>query len=195
MRFVIAGITAGALAIATLIMMMPRAGTDGPQSGVSVPNGGPPAMQPHQTANETLERPAAAIPETTDGATAFVYYWFETLSHAVQTGDDAALREASSPGCEVCTAASASVAEGHQQGRSMQGGAYTLRTAHVDSFFDITRPVLRVVFDRSTRSTMDAGNRIVSTLPGIAFASCQVTLERSNSQWRLLDVQASVPVF
>ena len=31
-------------------------------------------------------------------------------------------------------------------------------------------------------------------MPRLTFASCQVVLERLDTQWRVLDVQATVPV-
>jgi len=31
-------------------------------------------------------------------------------------------------------------------------------------------------------------------MPSLTFASCQVALERLDTQWRVLDVQATVPV-
>ena len=76
----------------------------------------------------------------------------------------------------------------------MQGGAYTVRSVQQDSFFDLSRPILRVTYDRTTRSTLDAEGRIIATMPGLTFAVCQIVLERLDTQWRVLDVQATVPV-
>ena len=76
----------------------------------------------------------------------------------------------------------------------MRGGAYTVRSVQADSFFDLDRPVLRVTYDRTTRSTMDADGRIIATMPSITFASCQVVLERFDTQWRVLDLQATASV-
>ena len=41
---------------------------------------------------------------------------------------------------------------------------------------------------------MDVEGRIIATMPGLTFAVCQVVLERLDTQWRVLDVQATVPV-
>jgi hypothetical protein len=177
---------------ATLIRTTERPGDVGATEAVSGPLGSPTS---HTFASaDTPGLPSATAAYSAAGATAFVYYWFDTLNHAIQTGDDKALQAASSQGCPTCQAASSLIDDAHRDGRSMQGGAYTVRSVQVDSFFDLDRPVLRVTYDRSTRSTMDVEGRIIATMPSLTFANCQIVLERLDTQWRVLDVQASVPV-
>jgi serine/threonine protein kinase len=135
-----------------------------------------------------------AAAHSASGAQAFVQFWFDALNYAVATGNTAPMQEASSPDCEACTAAIRSFTTGHEDGLSMLGGEYTLRSVHIDSFFDLDRPVLRVVYDRSARSTVDAGGRTQQTLPGVNFVSCQVILERHDGKWRVIDEQSPVAV-
>jgi hypothetical protein len=176
-----------------LLGATPRTADDDPSGALAVAPSGPTASFALATAS-TPGLPSAAAGYSAAGATAFVYYWFDTLNHAIQTGDDKALQTASSLACHTCLAAGALVDEGHQDGRSMQGGTYTVRSVQADSFFDLGRPVLRVTYDRTTRSTMDVDGRIIATMPSMTFASCQIVLERFDTQWRVLDVQASVSV-
>jgi serine/threonine protein kinase len=142
-------------------------------------------------------RPAladAATAQTGDGAIAFARYWFDTLNHAAASGDTSPLAAASSPNCRPCAAAVTSLGEVHANGRSTRGGTYTVRSVHMDSFFDLRRPTLRVVFDRTPRTTVDASGQQVAALPGTTFESCQIVLEREGTQWRVLEAQSSDPV-
>jgi serine/threonine-protein kinase len=182
------------VAVAALIVSVPKLSNSGRVDSLPPQAGATTAIEPRSSAAGTLGVPVSAAADSTAGATAFVSYWFDALNHAVQTGDDTALRAASSPACQACTAAATSIDTGHQDGRSLQGGTYTVRSVQVDSFFDLNRPRLRVVYDRTTRSTIDVDQQIIATQPGTTFAICQIVLERPGAQWRVLDVQASAPV-
>jgi len=178
-----------AVVVATLVRAIPPTSSDSRvvQPGTTTAtSGGYPDV--------TVGLPSSATADSTAGATSFVYYWFDALNHAVQTGDETPLRAASSRGCQPCTTTSVAIDAGYQNGRSLQGGTYTVRSVQVDSFFDLSRPRLRVVYDRSTRSTTDVDNQVIATLPGTTFASCQIILERSEAQWRVVDIQAGAPV-
>jgi hypothetical protein len=50
---------------------------------------------------------------------------------------------------------------------SSANGDYTVRSVNPDSFVDIRRPTLRVMFDRSPRTTVDANGKEVDALPEI----------------------------
>jgi eukaryotic-like serine/threonine-protein kinase len=187
---VLAGVALLVLVIGAMVGAKPRTGDDDSANAVSVPRSAATAAG-SLASSDTPEPPSEVGANSAEGATAFVYYWFDTLNHAVQTGDDKGLQAASSPACHTCQAATALIGEGHQDGRSMQGGTYTVRSAQADSFFDLGRPILRVTYDRATRSTLDVNGRIIATMPSITFASCQIVLERFDMQWRVLDVQAA----
>jgi len=76
----------------------------------------------------------------------------------------------------------------------MRGGGYTVHSVNMDSFFDLRRPTLRVVFNRSSRATLDASGRVVDTLAEVTFASCQIVLVPDGARWRVLDAQSTTPV-
>ncbi len=191
-RMLLAGTTLVLLAITATIIAM-RMADGAPDRAVSVPPDGPRAIAP-RSSEAAPELPSAAMDRSADGAAAFAYHWFDTLNFAVRTGDDSAFRVASGPGCIPCMVVSTSIHDGYQDGRSMEGGSYSVRSVQADSFFDLARPVLRVVYDRTTRSTVDGDGQVVATLPGITFVSCQIVLERSDTQWRVLEVQAGTPI-
>ena len=91
---VLAGAAVLVLVIAALIGATPRTADDDPADAVAVPRGEPTASHALASA-DTPAWPAAAADYSAAGATAFVHHWFDTLNHAVQTGDDMAFQAAS----------------------------------------------------------------------------------------------------
>jgi len=144
----------------------------------SVPAGPPVVPKP----------PASAAPQTLDGAIAFVNHWFEALTYAVVTGDTVALDMASSPQCRACADAARLIRDGYRGGASLRGGGYAVRTVAEDDFWTVERPALRVVFDRSPRSAVDADGQLRDVFDGGSFLTCEVLLERAEGRWRLLEL-------
>jgi serine/threonine-protein kinase len=193
----IVAVAAGALVVATVAILVVRtvASDGGTQTGPGAATR-PASQRGNATATDTRVTgpPAAAQPATVDGAAAFVNYWVDTLNKAVGSGDTAVLEAASSPNCKPCTAAAQVMKTGHTNGGTFRGGAYTVREVTTDSFFNVERPVLRLVFDRAPRSTISADGRQVQVFPGATFLTCQLVLERVQDRWRVLDVQTSAPI-
>jgi len=138
--------------------------------------------------------PASAAPETLDGAIAFVTHWFEALTYAVVSGDTVPLDTASSPQCRACADAARAIRDGYREGASLRGGGYAVRTVTADDFWTVERPALRVVFDRSPRSAVDADGHLRDVFDGGSFLTCQVLLERSDGRWRLLELLSPVSI-
>jgi serine/threonine-protein kinase len=138
--------------------------------------------------------PRSASSETADGAGITGRYWFDTLNYAVGTGNIGALQAASDPVCDACTAIEKAVSDAYRAGGSMRGGQYVVRSMNLDSFFNLQRASLRVVFDRSPRTTVDATGRERAALAEATFAPCQIVLNFAGGQWRVLAVQATDPV-
>jgi len=134
--------------------------------------------------------PASAMPETLEGAIAYVQFWFETLSYTVASGDTRALDAASSPQCRACAAAREVVRDGYRDGARLRGGGYSVRAVTADDFWSTERPALRVVFDRHSRSSVGADGVQRGLFPAGAFLTCEVLLERANGRWRVLEVQS-----
>jgi hypothetical protein len=136
----------------------------------------------------TPQQPASAQPRTLEGAMAFVYYWFNALDYAVATGNTATLVAASSPNCKACADAMQVIQGAYRNGGSLRGGLYTLRDAKADGFWNIDKPLLHVVFDRTPRSSVTVAGDLRDVLDGTTFATCQVFFERANDRWRVVDV-------
>lgn len=139
--------------------------------------------------------PEAATAESAAGAESFTRYWFDVLNYATATGATGPLEQASSPECAACKAALAAIHGAYQNGLSMQGGRYALRSLHVDSFFTLQRPILRVVFDRTPRSIINTSGQETGSTPGVTFADCQVVLERAGTRWRVRDAESAAPMW
>jgi serine/threonine-protein kinase len=138
--------------------------------------------------------PAAAGAYTLEGATAFVHYWFDALTYAIGTGNTAGLEAASSPACRACAAVLQEIRTSYGSGGSMRGGVYSLREARADSFWNLDKPQLQIVLDRSPRSKLGPGGQLVETFPPGTFVSCQVLLERVGDRWRVLEVLAQTRI-
>jgi hypothetical protein len=182
---------------------MPAAGgRHSPDSGSLTSNGAPPGRRssggpgnvPVAPGPGAPQLPASAAPYTLEGATAFVYYWFDTLTYAGGSGNTTPLEAASSPTCGTCATAMQKVRTSYQGGGSLRGGVYLVREARADGFWTVEKPQLYVVFDRSPRSKIGPGGDPVETFPPASFVSCQILLERANDRWRMLDVFAQVPI-
>jgi serine/threonine-protein kinase len=132
--------------------------------------------------------PPAAGPATVEGATAFVRYWFDALTHAMSTGNTADLQAASSPDCQVCATNVRTVSDSYRDGASLRGGSYVVREAEADGFWNPDRPTLHVVFDRSPRSSVSGDGRLTGVLPGATFVPCQVVLVRAADRWLVREV-------
>src|SRR5690606_10022694 len=142
----------------------------------------------------TTEAPAAAPqlpPEagahTEEGGTAFLQYWFSTLSFAAQTGDLAPLTEATSPDCEDCQEAIARIEAAHAAGGGFRGGAYVVRGVTAASLWSANQPVYDATIDRTHRAELDSSGATVATLPALSFATCTVVLEWSD-EWRVREI-------
>lgn len=95
----------------------------------------------------------------------------------------------------MCTEAAQTAAGLHEEGRSTRGGRYVVGSVAPDGFFDLSRPILRVVFDRERRATLDATGRELDVLEAGTFVSCQVVLVRDGSAWRVVDAQLTESLF
>ncbi len=202
MRIVVAAGAAALVAGAVLLVAigMTAAG-DGGSSGAKGGAGNGPASGSRRTppagpaATPTAPLlPPNAVPATREGTIAFVTYWFDALNYAVSTGNTAALQAVSSPTCQPCATAIAFVQASYQGGGSLRGGTYALRNVTTDSFFNLDKPKVVAIFDRSPRSKLGPGGQMIEVLSPGTFVACQILLERVDDRWRVLDVQCNSPI-
>jgi hypothetical protein len=188
---VIIGILAALAAAVLVAIVYLSGGEDGRPAGANVPA----STSPVSELSGPPVPPASASPETTAGAMAFASYWFDALSYAVATGDTATLDAASSPQCKVCLDASELVHKVYRDGATFNGGVYAVRRLQVDDFQPVSHPAVRIVFDRSPRSIVEANGGQGDVLPGGGFLTCTLLLERVDGHWTVLDVQSPAPLF
>jgi hypothetical protein len=74
----------------------------------------------------------------------------------------------------------------------LRGGAYAVRAARTDDFWNPERAVVQVVFDRSPRTTVAPGGQAGVELPGATFVTCQVVLTHSGNTWLVREVLSNV---
>jgi serine/threonine-protein kinase len=180
-----------ALVGGAMFATLDRVGSD----RVAPNNGSSPTVSPspeRTPAPPTLA--ATGTRRTPEGATAFVSYWFQTLTHAVATGDTGGLAGASSQGCEQCQAAIASISRSYAGGGSLDGGAYVVRSVIASGLPTGGDAALDVVFDRGPRSTVGPGGEVRGQLPGVTFAVCRALLDWSGGQWRMLTIASPTPL-
>jgi serine/threonine-protein kinase len=194
LRIVLAAVAAALVAGAVLIVTlgMPAAG-DGRNGAGSAPTG---ERTPGGSSNRATAPllPPAAVPNTREGALAFVTHWFDSLNYAVSAGDTTALEAASSPTCRPCADTIALVHAGYAAGATLRGGTYSLRNVSTDNFFNVAQPKVGVIFDRSPRSKLGPGGQMIEALSPGTFVTCQMLLERAGDRWRVFDVQSSAPI-
>jgi serine/threonine-protein kinase len=179
--------------VAAVVVILP--GRDGNQRGgdLAEPSAGD---SPRLASTASVPEPPAAVSSTSvDGATAFVKYWFDALNYAVSTGNTAPVEAVSSPDCETCAAATKAIKNEYQSGGKLRGGEYSIRQITTDNFFTVAEPDIDIVFDRSPRSTVTATGQQITVLPGTAFATAQILLDRSGNKWRMRSLLTSATPF
>jgi serine/threonine-protein kinase len=189
----IALLVAAALLVAGLTMVilqsLPSA-RSGQDDGTGRAPAAPGTVSPLAPPQLTADARAA----TQAGATAFVRYWFATLTYATATGDTGPFQAASGQDCAACASAIQAIHAGWRGGQQLRGGAYTVRNVSADGFFTVEHPALTTVFDRSPRATVAGAGTELGVLPGITFATCRVLLERNGADWRALSAQSDHPL-
>ncbi|WP_322937850.1 DUF6318 family protein [Nocardioides bizhenqiangii] len=73
--------------------------------------------------------PVEAEPETKEGATAFVQYYWQVVSFARRTGDVRLLSTLSVPSCEGCNGGIKSISRVYKRGGRILGGSFELKKA------------------------------------------------------------------
>lgn len=134
------------------------------------------------------ERAPLAADRSPAGAQAFVRYWFQTLDYATQTGDISRLTAASDPSCKPCEGAIAVVRESYSDGGYLQGGTYKVRAVAAEEFAPVERPMIRVSFDRSSRSGYGPDGQVRGSLPAATFVSCQLTVAWVSNGWKVTTI-------
>lgn len=122
------------LIIASLTLALAGCGPDplpGPTPSASTsPATSSPSPSP--TGPVAPELPAAAKANTEAGAEAFVRYWFEAVTYAMQTGDTGPLEAASTPGCVACNDLQRRIKKIYGEGNRLDGTGWSTTRLQYD---------------------------------------------------------------
>jgi serine/threonine-protein kinase len=178
---VLAGVGAvavAAAAITAVVVLTPdEPGSPLPTvAGTSGPGGSAPTL------------PQAATVDDTGGGATFVRYWFDTLSYATRTGDTTTFAEASSPDCPDCQAMIETIESHYDQGGSLRGGAYVVRSVTTADLWAPDRQVFDATVDRGTRTELDPAGAPQATMSALSFHNCVLVLEFTDQRWLVREV-------
>lgn len=131
--------------------------------------------------------PAAASP-TSEGASAFVRLYYETLRTSLIEGNPAAIERLASPTCEACQAMIEVVEREAEAGTRYSGGEITdfLAEAVED---EPGRFGVIVKYSSQPYQQTRAGST-PTTVPGADGASLEATVQSEGGTWRMLEITA-----
>lgn len=166
--------------------------TTGPPATSSAATSAPPttatsAPSPTTSVDPVLAKiPAAARPETIEGAAAYTKYYFSQLNAAFKTGDPSILLGLSSAACKTCAALSNGVADVAKAGRHYGGDLTDVNYASATEFSATTR---RVLVDLNQRAVpvLDRSGRAVDKTRSAKLAF--VATVEFNKRWTITRLQ------
>ncbi|MHA3836602.1 DUF6318 family protein [Terrabacter sp. AAH1] len=144
----------------------------------------PPTMTPTPTATVDpviAKIPAAARPETEQGAQAFSRHFFDSLNRSAVTADPSLLEDLFSPNCKTCVAMRDSVADLRTQGRHHAGPTIRILSVSTSSFVDEKRVILIGVDQRAVDVLNSSGKKVDRTLA--ARGTFAASLDFTDGHW------------
>lgn len=120
-----------------------------------------PSATPSSAVDPVLARiPAAARPETMEGALAYVAFYFDSLNDAFKRADEGLLTRLSKPDCKMCGALVRGVAEIRGQGRHYSADFLEISSPRPVKFTSSQRTVLVDVSQKSVGVLDSRGTRV-----------------------------------
>ncbi|WP_141845950.1 DUF6318 family protein [Humibacillus xanthopallidus] len=107
--------------------------------------------------------PAAARPETIEGAAAFSKFYFDTLNEAFRKADPSVLKGLSSPSCAMCNSLAEGVSEVRAAGNHYGGDLAQINYATASEFTPSSRKVLVSLDQLSVPIVNSAGKTVDKT--------------------------------
>jgi hypothetical protein len=133
---------------------------------------------------------AAAQQPTTEGATAFALFWFDTLNWSLTHADDDLLVSHTSAGCRLCTGWLIGINRWKAQGRTLRGGlSYPLNLAVGP--FSTTGPVTFAADFVTTPAALVAPDGTAERFPG-GRTRGGLTVLWANGRWQMTDIVLDV---
>ncbi|WP_404393026.1 DUF6318 family protein [Humibacillus xanthopallidus] len=107
--------------------------------------------------------PAAARPETIEGAAAFATFYFKSLNDAFRTADPAVLQGLATTSCTMCTSLAQGVADVRAAGNRYDGDLAKVNYASTSEFTPTSRKVLISLSQRRIPIVNSAGDKVDTT--------------------------------
>ena len=116
------------------------------------------------------------------GAQTFTRHWFTTVTHAMQTGDTAALKTLAAPECSACTDLIATIDEIYSNDRHIVGGGWQIKELALDPTAKM--PYRRWLMDmvQPKQEIVDAAGKVVDPDQRLPF-SIWFTIIWREGQW------------
>lgn len=130
--------------------------------------------------------PAAARPETMEGAAAYSQFYFAKLNEAFKTGDTSLLNSLSSSECKTCSALSNGAAEVAKAGHHYGGDLTKVNYATATEFSSTTRQVL-IDLNQEAVPVLDSTNREVEKTRSAKLAF--VATLKFEKRWSIVRLQ------
>lgn len=136
------------------------------------------AVKPTEAADPVLARiPAAARPETMDGAAAYAAFFFDQLNRASVAGDPDLLNGLSSPSCKTCNSMIASLRDLKDDGNHLSAGPLKVVYSSATVFDKERRQVLVSLKQESVSVLRKDGSVVRVTKPGSGSYVATVSYE------------------
>jgi hypothetical protein len=149
-------------------------------AGTVTPSAATPTTSPAASTDPVIAKiPAAARPETMEGAAAFAKYYFGQLNQAFRAGDPRILNQLALPSCATCSAFSEAVNSLEGKGRTYGGDLVIVRYATALEFTPQSRRVLVDLSQQAVPILDRSGKKIDQTPTGkAAFVATLTYRER-----------------
>lgn len=142
---------------------------------------------PSATRPVAPELPQKAEKNSPDGAEAFTRYFFEVVTHAMQTGDTAPLKAVSDPDCKTCAGLSEAIDHMYGEGRRNEGGGWIVNRSAVDPSLEMPFRKFLVIVDQPPQRLIDADGKVADKDPQTLLAF-RVTVRWADTRWIAYEV-------
>lgn len=129
-----------------------------------------------------MSKPPAADGASSEGAAAFVRYWYAELDRAYQVLDARVIDELSEDRCSACTNYVMDIAGSAERGEHFVGGSYRVVSAVAPAVVDGITVVL-VQYDAEELVIRGRAGEEISRYPAEKGVTSQVQVMRKNGSW------------
>lgn len=131
--------------------------------------------------------PELAAKNSPDGAEAFTRYFFEVVTHAMQTGDTAPLKAVSDSDCKACSGLSEAIDRMYGEGRRNEGGGWIVKRVVFDPSLEMPFHKCLVIVDQPPQRLIGADGRVIDK-DAQQLLGFRVTVRWADDRWIAYEV-------